>query len=128
MIRGLASSGIFSVDFKNDLEGVIVGGVYDQPELNTNIASYTLDGGKTWLPSVNMPAEYRSCVQKLEDKENLLFFATGKTGCDFSSDGGINWQFLSETGFYTFRAVAGKLEGYAAGADGAITKVTFARK
>jgi len=128
MIRGLSSSGIFSIAFKNDLEGVIVGGVYDQPELNTNIASYTVDGGKTWLPSVNMPKEYRSCVQQVTDKKNSFFIAVGKTGCDFSKDGGINWQFLSETGFYTFRAVPGKLEGYAAGADGAITKVTFASK
>ena len=128
MIRGLASSGIFSIVFKNDLEGVIVGGVYDQPELNTNIASYSVDGGKIWLPSVNMPAEYRSCVQEVADEENSLFFAVGKTGCDFSSDGGINWQFLSETGFYTFRAIPGKLEGFAAGADGLIAKVTFASK
>ncbi len=125
VIRGLASSGIFSVDFKNDNIGMLVGGIYDQPELNTNIAAYTYDGGKTWLPSVAMPKEYRSCVQQVSDEENSFSFAIGKTGCDISFDNGMNWQFISETGFYTFRAVPGKLEGFVAGADGKIAKVSF---
>jgi photosystem II stability/assembly factor-like uncharacterized protein len=125
MIRGLASSGIFSISFKTEKEGVIVGGIYDQPELNTNIAAYTVDGGVTWLPSVNMPREYRSCVQRVYGEKNSIAFAIGKTGNDFSLDNGINWQFLNETGFYTFRAVPGKMEGFAAGANGKISKIKF---
>lgn len=125
MIRGQASSGIFSISFKNDFEGVIVGGVYDQPELNSNIASYTVDGGKTWFLSETMPKEYRSCVQNVSDDASSFIFAIGKTGCDISFDKGVNWQFLNEAGFYTFRSVPGKLEGFAAGADGKISKLQF---
>ncbi|WP_319592169.1 hypothetical protein [uncultured Draconibacterium sp.] len=125
MVRGLASSGIFSVSFKNDREGIIVGGIYDQPELNTNIASYTSDGGVTWQPAVTMPKEYRSCVQELESVNDSFVFAIGKTGCDISTDGGINWKFLSDEGYYTFRAIPGKLEGFAAGSSGRIAKVIF---
>ncbi|WP_346856607.1 hypothetical protein [uncultured Draconibacterium sp.] len=124
MIRGIASSGIFSVSFKSEREGMIVGGIYDQPEINTNCAAYTFDGGKTWLPAVTMPKEYRSCVQQVSAEKSFAF-AIGKTGCDFSTDNGINWQFLNETGFYTFRAVNGQLQGFAAGADGKISKVNF---
>jgi photosystem II stability/assembly factor-like uncharacterized protein len=124
MIRGLSSSGIFSVSFKNDREGMIVGGIYDQPEINTNCAAYTFDGGKKWLPAVTMPNEYRSCVQQVSGKKSFAF-ATGKTGCDFSFDNGINWQFLNNTGFYTFRVVPGQLQGFAAGGDGKISKVNF---
>jgi len=124
MIRGLASSGIFSVSFKNNREGMIVGGIYDQPEINTNCAAYTFDGGKTWLPAVTMPNEFRSCVQQVSGKKSFAF-AIGKTGCDFSFDNGINWQLLNNSGFYTFRAVPDKSEGFAAGANGKIGKVEF---
>lgn len=127
MIRGQASSGIFSISFKNEKEGIVVGGIYDQPELNTNIAAYTLNGGKDWLPAENMPREYRSCVQYVSEENKKIAFAIGKTGCDISYDGGANWQFLNETGFYTFRAIPGKLKGFAAGADGRISKVQFVK-
>lgn len=128
IIRGLVSSGIFSVSFKSEKEGVIVGGIYDQPELNTNIAAYTFDGGVNWLPAVTMPKEYRSCIQEVGKNRNSFLFAIGKTGCDYSVDNGINWQFLDETGFYTFRSVPEKLEGFAAGAEGKISKVYFTKK
>lgn len=125
MIRGHASSGIFSVSFKDDNNGVIVGGVYDQPELNTNIASYTIDGGQTWIPAETMPKEFRSCVQPLKSGTNSFYFAIGKTGCDISTDGGINWRYCSGNGYYTFRAIPGQLAGYAAGSNGRIAKLKF---
>ena len=125
MIRGTASSGIFSIAFQNDKEGVIVGGIYDQPDINTNIAAYTIDGGKNWFPAEEMPAAYRSCVQFVSDKNGSFVFAIGKTGCDVSKDGGQNWQFISDKGYYTFRAVPGQLSGFAAGSDGRIAKVSF---
>lgn len=128
MIRGLASSGIFSVCFKNDELGMIVGGIYDEPEFNSNIAAYTVDGGANWLPAENMPNEYRSCVQQVVTRESSFAFAMGKTGCDISFDNGVNWQFIDTTGFYTFRAVPGKPGGIAAGADGKIAKIRFLNK
>lgn len=128
MIRGLASSGIFSISFKNDKQGMIVGGIYDQPELNTNIAAYTFDGGKTWLPAVTMPKQYRSCVQQVGDGNDAFAFAIGKTGCDISFDNGMNWQFVNETGFYTFRAVPGNLTGFVAGRKGKMASIVFGRQ
>ncbi|MBT3383619.1 MAG: hypothetical protein HN778_02195 [Prolixibacteraceae bacterium] len=125
MVSGQASSGIFSISFKNDLEGVIVGGTYDKAELNQNIASFTEDGGKTWQISETMPNEYRSCVQFVSNEKNELLFAIGKTGCDISTDKGKNWKFISENGYYTFKAVPGKLAGFVAGNNGNIAKVEF---
>lgn len=123
IVSGQSSSGIFSISFKNDLEGVIVGGIYDKPELNENIAAYTIDGGKTWQTSETMPKEYRSCVQFVSNGKDEFFFAFGKTGCDISIDGGKNWQFMGEDGYYTFRAIPGKLAGFVAGQNGRVAKV-----
>lgn len=127
VIDGNASSGIFSVAFKNDEDGVVVGGTYDKPELNKNIAAFTTDGGKTWISSAVMPKEYRSCVQHIAFRENDFFFAIGKTGCDISMDNGKSWNFCKELNYYTFRPVPGKNFGYAAGSDGRIAKVIFSK-
>jgi len=128
MIRGQASSGIFSVAFKNDRGGIVVGGIYDQPEINTNVAAYTLDGGKNWVSSTKMPSGYRSCVQFVSHGNQSFSLAIGKTGCDYSLDGGISWNFLSNKGYYTVRAVPGKPIGFVAGSDGRIAKISFAYK
>ena len=128
MIRGQASSGIFSIAFKNDREGIVVGGIYDQPEINTNVAAYTIDGGKNWISSIEMPSGYRSCVQFIGDGNQDFALAIGKTGCNYSLNGGISWNFLSNEGYYTFRAVPGKSIGFAAGSDGRIAKISFVYK
>ena len=127
VICGKSSSGIFSVSFKNNLEGVAVGGIYDQPQQNRNIAAFTTNGGKTWLAAKKMPKEYRSCVQPVLTKKRNLFFAIGKTGCDISVDGGKIWNYLNKTGFYTFRQIPGEPGGFAAGNAGRISKVIFIR-
>lgn len=125
MIRGTVSSGIFSVTFRNEREGIVVGGIYDQPEITTNIAAYTTDGGLNWQPAQTMPAGYRSCVQYITAGGESFAFAIGKTGCDYSFDGGQNWKHLSDEGYYTFRAVPGKAIGFAAGSGGRIFRVDF---
>ncbi|QGY43511.1 hypothetical protein GM418_07510 [Maribellus comscasis] len=125
MIQGKPSSGIFSISFKNEREGVVIGGTYDKPEQNKQIAAYTTDGGKNWISAKKMPDEYRSCAQFVAGENESFFFAIGKTGCDLSADGGKNWSFLVETNYYTFRAVLGKLAGFVAGAEGRIARVEF---
>ena len=123
IVSGESSSGIFSISFKNDNEGVIVGGTFDKPELNKNISAYTTDGGKMWNLAEEMPKEYRSCVQFVSNKKENIFFTIGKTGSDISVDNGKTWDFVSDDGFYTFRPIPGKLVGFAAGADGRIARV-----
>ena len=119
---GTPASGIFSVCFLNNMEGVIVGGTYDKPELNEKIAARTADGGLSWVLSETMPAEYRSCVQPVSYRNKDFFIAIGKTGCDISMDYGKNWNFLSEDSYFTIRMVPGKPIGFAAGSEGRIAE------
>ena len=120
--RNSPSLGVFSIDFKNSREGVVVGGTYDQPELNQNISAFSNDGGLTWTGSETMPKEFRSCVQFFSDGNEDYVLAIGKTGCDISDDNGKNWKFISNQGYYTLRAVPGTLTGFAAGSNGRVAK------
>ena len=122
IIHGNPASGIFSVSFLNDNDGVIVGGTFDNPAENINIAAYTDDGGVTWELSEQMPAEYRSSVVWLKDKEKDIILATGKTGCDLSLDRGRTWSHISDEGYYTARPVPGTNSGFFAGSGGRIAR------
>jgi len=102
-----------------------VGGDFNQPDREGIRAIYTEDGGKSWQEAYTMPAAYRSCVVSLTDK---LFFAIGKTGCDYSTDHGKNWTFIDSTGYYAAHAVKGKNILYVAGSDGRVAKVRVKNK
>lgn len=57
-----------------------------------------------------------------------FFFAFGKTGCVISIDGGKNWQFISDNGYYTFCAISGKLAGFVSNSGGRIARIELKAK
>lgn len=119
-----ASAGLFSVEFMDSKKGVAVGGDFDDPVRHGVRAIYTLDGGKNWQKAERMPAAYRSCVVSLQ--KNLLV-ATGKTGCDYSTDAGLTWTLIDSVGYYAASSVDGKPMIYLAGSQGRITKLNISR-
>jgi len=88
-ISGSDGSGVFSMAFKNELHGVIVGGDYEHPEINEQVAAFTDNGGLTWTASTVMPSGYRSAVDWLSEYD--AWFAVGPDGCDWSLDG-VTWH------------------------------------
>ncbi len=88
-ISGSDGSGVFSMAFKDESHGVIVGGDYEHPEINEQVAAFTNDGGQTWTASTVMTGGYRSAVDWLEDYN--AWFAVGPDGCDWSRDG-VEWS------------------------------------
>lgn len=123
IISGSSTSGIFSVAFLNDKDGIIIGGTYDKPELNKRVAAYSSDGGVNWTLSGIMPGGFRSSVIWLNNDDESIAFALGKTGCDYSLDKGETWVTgpIIE-GYYTARPVPGTLNGFAAGANGRVAR------
>jgi photosystem II stability/assembly factor-like uncharacterized protein len=119
VIKG-ESAGLFSVNFAGSGKGVAVGGDFNQPDRKGARAIYTKDAGKHWHAAESMPAEYRSCVVSVKGG---LYFAIGKTGCDYSSDGGKNWIFIDSTGYYAATAVKNKNILFLSGTEGRIAKV-----
>ena len=91
------SSGAFSVCFKNEQIGVVVGGDYANPQLNKNCSFYTTDGGKFWNNASTQPRGYRSCVIE----KNGVYYCCGSNGIDFSLDNGKTWKAFANGNFFS---------------------------
>jgi photosystem II stability/assembly factor-like uncharacterized protein len=60
--HGAASTGIFSIAFRDPHHGVIAGGDYKNPDRDGPNLAFTKDGGKTWSLSQIFPQAYFSAV------------------------------------------------------------------
>lgn len=121
------ATGIFSIAFRDDTHGVVVGGNYTrEADAVANVAR-TADGGATWQPA---PAPalsgYRSVVAWLPGTERSLL-AIGPAGADWSIDGGRRWTAVEGPGFDTFSPAPQGEVGWAAGAGGRLARVRIPR-
>ena len=119
---GEPTEGIFSIDFKNEMEGLMVGGDYRGDSLTKINAAYTTDGGKSWFPVMAgmKPKGYRSGVALWKN----YVFAVGRESCDYYREGDKAYT-LMEGQYY---AVDVSLDGeavWASGPGGAVGKLGF---
>jgi hypothetical protein len=98
-------AGPFSVCFKNELEGVIVGGDYTLPAENKGTSYYTEDGGLTWTASEVPALGYRSCVAYHKG----IYYACGSNGVDFSLDNGKTWHPWLDNNAFAMKFVGNTL-------------------
>ena len=124
LLQGEATTGGYSLDFYDDKNGVIIGGDYTNPEGNSGNKAFTKDGGKTWeLIADGKDPGYKSAIRFVPNSEGKGLVATGFTGIHYSKDAGMNWEKLSDDGFYTLRFINDSV-AYAAG-KGRIAKLKF---
>ena len=120
--QGKSTTGMYSIDFYDELNGFAIGGDYTKPEDNKANKIRTTDGGKTWeLVGENQEPGYRSCVQYIPNGKGNELVTVGFKGIDYSNDSGTTWKHLSDEGFYTIRFLNDSI-AYAAGA-GRISKL-----
>lgn len=117
LVKGTPGSGIFSIAFRNELHGTIVGGNYEKPDENTNNLAFTRDGGKSWFEGEGLSG-YRSAVAYIGDR---TIIAVGTNGTDISYDLGGTWKKI---GSENLNAVAAKgtKAVWAVGANGLVAK------
>jgi photosystem II stability/assembly factor-like uncharacterized protein len=116
ILAGSASTGIFSIAFRDRLHGMIVGGDYRKPNDSGATAATTAGGGKTWtLLDKRLP--YRSAVAWANDR----WIAVGTSGSHGSQDNGGTWKLLDREN-YNSVGFTSSGEGWAAGPKGRIAK------
>ncbi|MFK8060908.1 MAG: WD40/YVTN/BNR-like repeat-containing protein [Polaribacter sp.] len=106
IIQGNGPQGIYSIDFADKNNGIVIGGDYSKPLENKANKAITKDGGKTWsLVADNQNPNYKSCVQYVPKTNGKEVFAVGKTGVSFSNDGGNTWKDVSKDSYYTIQFI-----------------------
>ena len=135
------SSGIFSMDFLDRKNGVVVGGDYLKPDQATGNVAFTKDGGANWrVPEGRPPSGYRSGVAYCKrgmsrtklgaaakgdaGKDSVIVVCVGPNGTDASVDMGNNWKTISEQGFHAIAFTRDGRVGFATGADGRVARTT----
>jgi len=117
-----ASSGIFSIAFRDRTHGVVVGGDYSKEKEAVNNLAFTNDGGVTWKLSQGLTG-FRSVVAYVPGTKMLV--AIGPAGGDYSTDDGKTWRPIEGPGFDTFSFVKNKAIGWGSGAKGTIGRLSF---
>lgn len=120
LIQGSASTGIFSIAFRDSQYGVAVGGDYLNDQQSDRAMFLTRDGGRTWQAPVKGTNGYRSAVEYLST-DSLI--ACGTSGVDISMDGGQNWQLLTTDGYHVVRRAKNGNWVLLAGANGRIAEL-----
>lgn len=118
------SSGIFSIDFRDEKHGIVAGGDYRKEQEAVDNLAITNDGGVTWK-LVKGLSGFRSVVAYVPGTNKPALVALGPSGGDYSLDDGQTWSRLEGPGFDTFSFVPRKSTGWAAGANGSLGKLVF---
>lgn len=123
---GSASSGIFSIAFRDAKNGIAVGGDYRKENEGGNNVAITTDGGATWrLSRGPRPAGFRSAVAYVEGRPSVI--AVGPSGSDLSTDDGMSWLSLASVGYHALSFAHGSNTGWAVGEKGRIGVYTSSR-
>ena len=106
IVQGKEATGIYSVAFFNEYEGIICGGDYTNKFGKTANKAITKDGGETWtVVAENNDPTYVSCVQYVPNTNGKELFAVSTNGIYYSSNSGENWVKVANEGYYSIRIV-----------------------
>lgn len=116
IVAGDESAGIFSIAFRDEKHGMIVGGDFRKPNEFGATAATTSDGGKTWN-ALDKKLPFRSGVAWAKDR----WVVVGTTGSDLSVDEGATWKLLDREN-YNSVGFTRDGAGWAVGPKGRIAK------
>lgn len=114
-----ASAGVFSLAFRDPLNGLAIGGDYQSPDRPGSSLARTGDGGKTWTLLDRAPAGYRSAISFAPGEDASTVLTVGPGGADVSVDGGTTWSPVSGRGYHA-AVLATDRSGWAVGDAGRI--------
>jgi photosystem II stability/assembly factor-like uncharacterized protein len=121
------AAGTFSIAFRNDKDGIIVGGDYRKPNEAKNNVAVTNDGGKTWtLVEAKGLGGYRSGVAYAKLGKVISLVAVGTSGSDVSINNGKEWANLDKADYNSVAFSNVINTGWAVGPKGRVVKFDVA--
>ncbi|EQB51220.1 oxidoreductase [Colletotrichum gloeosporioides Cg-14] len=120
-IAGGASAGVFSVQFKDELSGIAVGGDFNVANGSAYTSSWSEDAGATWTASDAFPGGYRSGLSWAPGLCNVAV-AVGPSGSDVTVDGGRTWRTFDTGSFDSVECLSGRI-CWASGSSGRVGKL-----
>jgi len=120
ILSGSPMMGIYSLSFKNNNEGIAVGGEWNVKTPQQSKA-FTRDGGRTWSTGTGADTYCSgSCFVK-ED----IYLACGQSGIDLSVDGGENWEHINDLHLYGLAFEKLGSTGFGTGPSGRLVKLSL---
>jgi photosystem II stability/assembly factor-like uncharacterized protein len=120
-VASSASSGIFSVAFRDLRHGLAVGGDYRREADAVDNAAATSDGGTTWTKVTGLGG-FRSVVA-FAPHSRSSWVAVGPQGADWSDDDGRTWMAIEGPGFHAFAFSPSGTIGWGVGERGRIGRL-----
>jgi len=125
IVHGTETSGIFSISFRDAINGLIAGGYYQHPEKGGANLAYTEDAGVTWKLAGIHPQSYFSAIGYVNPSVPNGLLALGSTRAVFSDtllrD---KWMVMVETNLNALSFVP-PWDAWAVGPKGAIMHWSF---
>jgi photosystem II stability/assembly factor-like uncharacterized protein len=118
-----ASTGIFSIAFRDTSHGIVVGGDYKKESVALDNAAVTDNAGASWSV-VRGLGGYRSAVVFMPSRAGTVI-AVGPSGSDYSDDNGRTWRPIHGPGFHTVAVAPRSSVALAAGENGTAARLTF---
>jgi hypothetical protein len=120
-VPGAATSGIYSIAFRDAMNGVVVGGSFEREAEAIDNLAVTRDGGATWTlvtraDGTSALSGFRSVVAYVPGTSAIL--AVGPSGADISEDDGRTWAPVDGPGFHAFGFAPGRAVGWGVGGRG----------
>jgi len=117
------TAGIYSIAFRDALNGVVVGGDYSKEDEAIDNVAVSHDGGATWtLPAGSGLSGFRSAVAMIPQAPDPAWMAVGPSGLDYSIDDGANWMPGDADGFHAIAFAREGLAAWGVGDDGRIER------
>src|SRR5215471_5993784 len=117
-VASSASSGIFSVAFRDPRHGITVGGDYRRENDAIDNAAVTSDGGNSWTKSGGLGG-FRPVVAFVPHSASS-WIAVGPQGADWSDDDGRTWTAIPGDGYHAFAFSPSGHVGWGVGEGGRI--------
>ncbi len=137
-VQGTASSGVFTVAFRDAQHGILGAGDLGAPTAFADTVARSQDGGKTWQLTSRPPFPgavyglsyvpdprrfgYGSGADNSSDRRAVI---TGPNGAAWTADEGDTWVSLSGVSNYWAAAFSNQNAGWLVGTGGRILKMTF---